>query len=391
MYRNTRFGEVMKGLSRSNFEKIVDRFGNDKHTKGFRSWDQLIAMVYAQLSGCRSLRELEAGFNSQTDHYYHLGSRSVKRSTLADANRDRDSGVFAEICNLLMKGIQRTQRAELTDLLYLIDSTPIPLKGRGYDDWTKDNTTRRTQGLKVHMMYKPKSNLPVHTEISAPNINDIEAGRRIGLEAGATYVFDKGYCDYNWWYQIHQRGAYFVTRFKKNAGVVTEKSLEIEEQDNNAILTDEQVGFKHRRPGGKRINDYYGTALRRIVVDRPDKDTPLVLVTNDFERSAQEIAELYRRRWGIELFFKWLKQNLKIKCFLGRSKNAVKTQIYTALIAYILAELYRRHSGIKQTLTLCLVELRTGLLQRPRLDAEEKRRRQRWRVEHQTSQGVLAL
>ena len=391
MYRNTRFGEVLKGLSRSNFETVVKEFGNDKYSKGFRSWDQLVAMVYAQLSGCRSLRELEVGFNTQTHHYYHLGSRSIKRSTLAEANRKRDSGVFAEICAQLMQSMHRTKRRELKDLLYLIDSTPIPLKGRAYDDWTKGRETRRTQGLKVHMMIAPETHLPVHAEITAPNINDIDAGRRIALEADATYVFDKGYCDYNWWYQIHRSSAYFVTRFKRNAGIRVEGSTNAMNPASSRILADERVCFKHKHPGGKRINEYHGTPLRRVTVDRPDKSTPIVLASNDFERSAEEIADLYKRRWGIELFFKWLKQNLKIKRFLGCSENAVKTQIYTALIAYLLVELYRKNNSVGQTLTLCLVELRTGLLQRPALDVEEKRRRQRWRLEWQTQQAVLPL
>ena len=391
MYRNTRFGEVMKGLPRGSFEKIVTQYERDKHSKGFRSWDQLIAMVFAQLSGCRSLRELEVSFNSQTEHYYHLGSRCVKRSTLADANSQRDSHVFAAVSSQLMKQVHRKVRAELSDLLYLIDSTPIPLKGLGYDDWSKGNHSHRTQGLKVHMMIAANADIPVHTEITAPNINDIEAGRRIGLETGATYVFDKGYCDYNWWYRIHRSDAHFVTRFKKNAGVESQRTFEIPELDREIILADEQVCFKNKRPGGKRKNDYYGTALRRVTVYRPDKERPLILVTNDFSRSAREVAELYRRRWGIELFFKWLKQNLKIKRFLGRSENAVKTQIYTALITYLLVELYRQHNGIIQTLTMCLVELRTGLLHRPLVGNEAIQKRRRWQVERQTSQGVLAL
>lgn len=381
----------MKGLPRGAFEQIVNQFNSDKYSKGYRSWDQLIAMVFAQLSGSVSLRELEAGFNSQASRHYHLGSRAIKRSTLADANARRDSEMFAAVCGQLMKQAHRRVRSEISDLLYLIDSTPIPLKGLGYDDWTRANHNQRTQGLKVHMMIAPTAELPVHAEITAPNVNDIDAGRRIGLETGATYVFDKGYCDYNWWYAIHQAGSYFVTRLKRNAGVECQQALEVPAEEQEHILADEVIGFKHKHPGGKRQNDYRGGHLRRIVIDRPDKDTDMVLVTNDFDRSANDIAELYKKRWGIELFFKWLKQNLKIKRFLGRSENAVKIQIYTALITYLLVELYRKRHDLKQSLKMCVAELKTGLFQRPELDREVAQKRRRLQAECQRLQGALAL
>lgn len=391
MYRNTRFGELMKGLPRGTFEKIVSGHDGDKFNKGFRSWDQLIAMVYAQISGCRSLRELETGFNSQSAHHYHLGSREIKRSTLADANANRSSDMFADVCGKLLQQAHRKVKGELKDLLYLIDSTPIPLKGLGYETWTKDNHSHRTQGLKVHMMIAPQADVPVHADITAANVNDVEMGRKIPIEAGATYVFDKGYCDYNWWHSINQQQAYFVTRFKKNAGIELVATRDIPENAQEIVLEDTVVRFKHKRPGGKRINNYYGSELRKIVVDRPDKDSPLVLVTNDFERSAEEIASLYKQRWGIELFFKWLKQNLKIKQFLGRSENAVKIQIYTAIITYLLAQLFRQRKGVKQTLKMWIVELRSGLFQRPEVEREISRKRQRWQMEYQGLQGALAI
>ena len=391
MYRNTRFGDLMKGLPRGTFEKMVDRLDADKYTKGFRSWDQLLAMIYAQLSGCRSLRELEIGFNSQTAHHYHLGSREIKRSTLADANSKRASDLFSMVCNQLFQQAHRKLKRELNKLLYLIDSTPIPLKGLGFDEWTFENRNDRTRGLKVHMMLATAGAIPIYQEITAPNINDIEVGREITPEPGATYVFDKGYCDYNWWYQLHQQGAFFVTRFKKNAGIQTVSQKPIPPKDTQHILEDAVVCFRNKHPGGHRVNNYHGTALRKVVVARPDKETPLILATNDFERSAEEIAALYRKRWEIELFFKWLKQNLKIKSFLGRSKNAVKIQIYTALIAYMLVQLYRKRNGIQHSLKLCLVTLRSGLFQRPEVEHATACRRRRRRLESQMLQGALPI
>lgn len=389
MYRNTRFGELMKGLPRGQFEKVVNQHQADKYAKGFRCWDQLIAMVYAQLSGCKSLREVETSFNSQSVHHYHLGSRVLKRSTLADANAKRHSDVFAAVCSQLLTQAHCKVKREIKDLLYFIDSTPIPLKGLGYDDWAKSTRNDRTQGLKVHMVLA--GDTPVQVDMSEPNINDIEIGREMPLESGATYVFDKGYCDYNWWYKMTQAGAYFVTRLKKNAGVKVTKVRDIPRDQKDRILEDAVIQFKNKHPGGKRINRHYGTPLRRVTVARSDKPTPIVLITNDFTRSAQEIAVLYKQRWGIELFFKWLKQNLKIKQFLGRSENAVKIQIYTALITYLLVHGYRLRQGIAQSLRLCVIELRATLFQRPEIEQVVIQTRRRWLREQQKLQGVLAL
>lgn len=390
MYRNTRFAELLKGLNRGSFANVVSRHEADKHTKGFRSWDQFVAMLYAQISGCRSLRELEVGFNSQRLHHYHLGSRDIRRSTLAEANSKRDSAVFADVCSELLQKAHRKARSELKDLLYLLDSTPIPLKGLGYDTWTKHNHNHRTQGLKVHMTFAPGPGLPVQADITPANVNDVEMGRKIPLKSGSTYVFDKGYCDYNWWYKINKQKAFFVTRLKKNSGIEGVESLPVDEAVQDTILEDAVIRFK-RQPGGKRINHYHGTSLRRVTVNRPDHDKPLILATNDMKRSALEIAELYRERWGIELFFKWLKQNLKIKQFLGRNENAVKTQIYTALISYLLVQIYHWRSGAMTTLTMCLAELRNGLFQRAELEQELYKRQHKYRKECQGLQGALAL
>ena len=391
MYSMTRFSELMKGLPRGQFERAVKTFGSDKHSKGFRSWDQLLAMIYGQLSGHQSLREIEAGFNSQAAHHYHLGSREIKRSTLADANNKRSSELFSSLCNQLFDQTHRKLKQELKTLLYLIDSTPIPLKGLGYDEWTMANRNDRTRGFKVHMMLASQQAVPVYQQITPPNVNDIEMGREIPLKSGATYVFDKGYCDYNWWYRIEQTGAFFVTRLKKNAGLEVVKSLSLQKTDESLVQEDTVIRFKNRRPGGHRINHYYGTSLRRVILARPGKSKPLVLVTNDFGRCAEEIGDLYRQRWEIELFFKWIKQNLKIKKFLGRSENAVKIQIYIALIAYLLVQLYRKRNGIKTTLKLCLVTLKSGLFQHPETEKAVAQRRRRRRHVSEAIQRSLPI
>lgn len=371
------------------FEANVNRYLGDKYNKGFRCWSQLLAMIYAQVIGSRSLRELEAGFNSQAAALYHLGCDVVKRSTLADANARRDINIFADTCHQLIALVKGSLKKELGDLLYLLDSTPISLKGLGYE-WTQSN--HRTQGLKVHMLLNPKEALPVYTSITAANVNDIDMGRQLPIEARATYVFDKGYCDYNWWYQIDQQNAFFVTRFKSNAGIQMKTAKPLTEADlESGVLGDSLVEFKHRRPGGQRVNAYCGTPLRRIVVARPDKQSNLVIATNDTSRPASEIALLYKQRWGIELFFKWLKQNLKIKQFLGRSENAVHIQIYTALITYLLVYLSHRKAQSSLSLKLWMVELKTGLFQRPETAQRTVRRRRQDRDDLHQIPGCLAL
>ncbi len=367
MYRNTRFEQLLKGLSRGEFERMVSKRESDKYSKGFSSWNQLVTMMYAQLSGCRSLRELETGFNNQAAHHYHLGCREVKRTTLSDANAKRDAALFMDVCRGLMAQANRKLRRDVGDFLYLLDSSPISLKGNGYDDWTLENRTRNTQGMKLHLLLNTKTETPNYFNISAANVNDITDATSMVIETGATYVFDKGYCDYNWWHEINTRDAKFVTRFKKNASLIVVKNQAVPAEAKNVVLKDSIVKFKNKHPRAKHIN-HYEAPLRQIMIDRPGQDTPLILATNDFERSAVEIADCYKKRWGIELFFKWIKQNLKIKRYLGRSENAVRIQIASALISYLLMALHRHTYQLKGSMKELLVLVSTSLFQRPEID-----------------------
>jgi hypothetical protein len=372
------------------FDRVVDKHGADKHDKKFCAWDQLLAMLFGQLSGASSLRQIEAGFNSQGLHHYHLGTREVRRSTLADANNKRKVQVFEEAARVLMQRASAGLRAQASECLYLLDSTSFTLKGRGFDVWTADTRTCHTQGLKLHMLYDCARQLPLHQCMSAPNLNDIDAARELSLEAGAMYVFDKGYCDYNWWAKIDAQGARFVTRFKRNAALRTEQTRPIPADDGAVILSDEIVRFANPCPGAKRRN-HYQKALRRVVVARPGHEQPLVLATNDLDSRATTIAQHYKQRWHIELFFKWIKQHLKIKRFLGRSENAVRIQILCALIAYLLLALYRQAHGLKQTLWQLLGELRSTLFQRPAIEAALARRRRQQQAELLRLQPQLPL
>jgi len=378
----------MKALPRNAFERIVNSHHANKHSKGFGCWDQLIVMVYAQLSGANSLRVLETGFNSQHTHHYHLGTAPVRRTTLADANGKRNTEVFAETARLLMSQAKRGLRREGEELLYLLDSTSITLKGPGFNAWTRGNSTRNTQGIKLHVLYAGNEEVPVQHSFTAPNVNDLDEGVKLPIEQDAVYVFDKAYCDYNWWNQINEQQALFVTRFKRNSSLQVESTLPIPSKDTDTVLKDEIVNFANKHPHGGRKN-HYKQALRRITVARPEHDLPLILATNDLVSPASVIAKRYKDRWGIELFFKWIKQHLRIKNFLGRTENAVRIQILTALITYLLLALYRKAQNYAGSLWILLAEVRATLFQRPAIEAERYRRRTDAMAEFTARQGGL--
>lgn len=378
MYSNTRFHQLLEALPRTFVDRISTDLRASRYDKSFKPYDHLMTLLYGQISGARSLRELETGFNAQAAHHYHLGTQPIHRSTLSDANQRRNPALFKAVTSHLMGRVHRKQRQELTELTYLLDSTPIQLKGQGFD-WAEAGATYRNQGLKVHLMLEQSHHTPVYLNITSPNVNDIVDAYRVQLEAYAVYVFDKGYCDYGWWRQIDEAGATFVTRFKRNAAVDVVRSLPCE---SDVILSDEIVSFRHRSNRAHHDNRYYGEPLRRIRVYREDK-LPLVLATNDRVSAAEDIAALYRSRWQIELFFKWIKQNLKLKRFLGRSQNAVILQIYAAIISYLLIWMYRmRWRRGSESLYLLLVELRETLFNRITTDQQRfYRRRRREQIE----------
>jgi putative transposase len=385
MFSISTFQELMKGMPREKFDAMVKKHNADKYSKKFSHWQHLIAMLYGQLSGASSLRTLTIGFNSHQSHHHHLGTASIQRTTIADANAKRGDAVFAETAAWLMKQVSRKLRSDSSELMYLLDSTSLTLKGREFDRWTLGNSTRNTQGVKVHVLLDAATQSPDWYSFSAANVNDIQKAWEVPLRRGALYVFDKGYCDYSWWHAIDEAGALFVTRFKKNAGLAVVEQREIPD-DAEGVISDEIVQLKHRRPGG-RANPYV-TTLRRVTIARSDK-TPLVLATNDLESAALTIAQRYKERWDIELFFKWVKQHLKIKSFLGRTENAVRIQVLTALISYLLVALYKQRKAVKGTLWECLVQVRETLFQRGTAELSRYRRQRRYREDIALIQGRL--
>lgn len=327
-------GKLIEPIDRRRFQAIVDRHDGDAYDKSFGSWGHLIALLYAQLSGAKSLRAIEAGWNANSQHHYHLGSGRLRRSTLSDANARRPVAVLAETFGLLAGQLDRQARQEGKEMLQLIDSTPVPL-GK-LCDWATSNG--RIRGMKMHVVYDPNSDCPRLLDITDANVNDVQIGRTVGIEKGATYVFDKGYCHYGWWTDIHTAGAVFVTRPKSNMrlDVLFKYYCADRRGDGFTILDDAKVSLA---PG---TNCTLPIPLRRITLKRQDDDDPITLLTNNLDRPAVEIAALYKSRWQIELLFRWIKQHLKISKFLGNNPNAIRLQLFAAMIAYALLRIAAR-------------------------------------------------
>lgn len=367
MFSISRIQQVLQAVPRGAFDQIVERHKADRFSKGFGCWQQLLAMVYVQLSGASSLRQVEAAFNAHPQQHYHLNARKVHRTTLSDANGKRNPRVFAELLELLIAQAGRSVRRERQELLYLLDATTVPLPARGCD--RGHPSAQGNHGVKAHVLLDADTAAIARASITAANVNDITEGRKLPITPGGTYVFDKGYCHYNWWHEIDAAGSLFVTRFKRDAAL---KYLQ-ERPVQAGILRDSVVAFALRTPRGGHRNSY-STALRRIEVQRPDA-APLVLATNDLVSPAHEIAALYKQRWQIELLFKWIKQHLQIRRFVGHNDNAVRIQLLTALIAYMLVLLLKSATGFAGTLWMLLAELRHCLFQRPKTEQSYWRRR----------------
>jgi IS4 transposase len=327
------FGTLLKPIDRRWFQSVVERYDADSYVKTFKSWDHLVALIFAQLSRLGGLRGLGAAFNANAHHHYHLNTGPLARSTLSDANARRPTGVFAEVFTMLSHAADRQTRRDGAAMVRLIDASPVPL-GK-VCKWARWNG--RIRGMKMHVVYDPDADCPRCVEVTAATVNDVEVGRQVEIEAGATYVFDKGYYHFGWWKKINDAGAFFVTRTKVNTRLRMTKSRYVRKiiGDGFRIVDDAEVVLVSK--GDSRLP----IRLRRIRVRR-DKGGTITLLTNDLDRTAVEIAALYKGRWQIELLFRWIKQHLDIRKFLGRNENAIRLQILAAMVAYLLLRIAAR-------------------------------------------------
>jgi hypothetical protein len=321
-YQSTVFGQLLKAVPRGWFEREVGRHKSGRKKRALTEWGHLVAMVMAQMSGHRSLRDHERVVERHPGVLSHLDLCKVRRSTLSDANRDRPASLFeavaAKLCGMLA---DRTGREGIR----LIDATRI-FAGAGVAAWARD-------AVKLHMSFDLHQERPVWFEVTSERVNDITAAKAMPIEPGMTYIFDKGYYDFSFWQKLSSASCRFVTRLKKNSPVTV---LKQRKACGENILYDRIARLSERLCNSRR-NPFTGSI--RLIGVKIAGGREITLLTNDLKAPATKIAELYKARWQIELFFKWIKQNLKLAHFLGTSRNAVIIQIMAALIAFLLVRI----------------------------------------------------
>lgn len=333
-HENSVMHDLLKRISWDRFDALVEEHEADRCVRRLSTKSQLVALLHAQFSGATSLREIVTTMASHATRLYHLGAAAPKRSTLADANAQRPAAVFASLFSDLLKQAHPGLRRNAKNAIRLIDSSRVTLNAlsRG---WAHYDAT--CDGIKLHVVYDPDAAVPVHFAVSPARENDLVKGSEIPLEPGATYVFDLGYCSFSWWCELHAAGCRFVTRLRKNSPtrLIEERPV----APAGKIGADRVVRVRERLQNTRK-NPLAQIDLREVHVVIETGKT-LRLVTNDLTSPAEDIAELYKTRWEVELFFRWVKQTLKIRKFLGTSENAVRIQIAAALIAYLLLHMAR--------------------------------------------------
>jgi hypothetical protein len=338
-HQNSVFHDIVKLIPWAVFEHLVEEHGADELVRKFTTRHQLLALLFGQLAGANSLRAIEAMMASHQTRLYHVGGRVPPRSTFADANRVRSPLVFSGLFEHMLGMATRKVRRDMRGVVRLIDSTGLRLAGVG-TEWARFST--EVCGAKAHVVYDPDLACPIYHMVTEANVNDITPAKAMPIDAGATYVFDLGYYDYGWWAKLDAAGCRIVTRFKSNTPLCNGREMPIE--TGSGVLSD-RIGFLPARQANSRKNPMQ-VAVREIVVTT-ETGKMLRILSNDLDAPAQEIADLYKLRWQIELFFRLLKQTLKITHFIGRSENAVRIQIAAALIAFLLLHILAKMTEAK--------------------------------------------
>lgn len=309
-------------LPRYEFQRLVEKYNGDYRAKTFRCWDQLASMMIAHIRQERSLRDLDITLNAHAKKLYHIGISQAPRSTLADANERRDYRIYEELAKLLMVRARREYAdtelsMDIDNAVYALDASTIDLCLSLFD-WAK---FRKTKGaIKLHAMIDLRGNIPSFLTITDGKTHDVKAAPLVPLEQESIYVVDRGYVDFSWLWSIDQSGAYFVTRLKNN--IKCSRIVSHPVNKSLGLRSDQEI-----KPKSERLRKLYPKRLRRVAFRDEENRKTLIFLSNNFSLSAELIAALYKARWEIELFFKWIKQNLKVKTFLGTSPNAVKIHI----------------------------------------------------------------
>jgi hypothetical protein len=341
------FAQLLDFLPRHDFDKCVRRYRGNYRTRDFSCRDQFLAMAFAQLTYRESLRDIETCLRSVQTKLYHMGFRGrIARSTLADANRRRDWRIYADFAQTL---IHRARR------LYVNEPLGVDLKGAAYalDSTTIDlclslfpwATFRRRKGaIKLHTLLDLRGNIPCFIRVSQGKLHDVNILDELLVEPGAFYIMDKAYLDYARLYRLHQQAAFFLTRAKKNLDYKRLKSHPIDKA--TGLRSDQTIVL-----AGVKSSQSYPEPLRKICYFDVETDKRFVFLTNNLVLPALTIAQLYKCRWQIELFFKWIKQHLRIKAFYGTSPCAVRTQVWIAISVYVLVAIVKKELKIERSLS----------------------------------------
>ncbi len=350
----------MDHLPIHEFQKCVVRYRGDHNWRGFSCWDQFLCLGFAQLTYRESLRDIEACLRSVQSKLYHLGFRGrVSRSTLADANETHDWRIYADFAQVLIHMVRPLYAGEslgydLDNTVYALDSTTIDLCLSMFP-WARFR--HRKGAVKMHTLLDVRGSIPTFIEVSDGKVHDVNILDQIVPEAGSFYVMDRGYLDFERLHTFHTSGAFFVIRCK--SGVVLKRRYSHAVDPSTGVRSDQTVVL-----ASGASSKHYPDALRRIRYHDDEHNLTLVFLANNFDLPALTIAQLYKSRWKVELFFKWIKQHLRIKVFYGTSENAVKTQIWIAVAIYLLVAILKKRHALEPSLFQILQVLSVTLFEK---------------------------
>ena len=356
----TLFAQVMEFVPWTSFSRIVQRYGGNAGVRTLSCAEQFRAMAFAQLTWRESLRDIEASLSANASKLYAMGFRSaVKRSTLADANESRNWLIWSDLAAVLIRRARKLYSGDalgvdLDSTVYALDSSTIDLCLSLFD-WAPFRSTKAA--IKLHTLLDLRGAIPAFIHISDGKLHEVNVLDMLSFEAGAFYVMDRGYVDFERLYALHQAGAFFVTRAKSPMDARRVYSTPTDR--STGVISDQKV----------MLNGYYSARkypehLRRIRFKDPETGKTLIFLTNNTALPPLTIAALYKSRWQVELFFKWIKQHLRIKHFLGHSENAVKTQVWCAIATYVLIAIVKKELQLKSSLYTCLQILSVSVFEK---------------------------
>lgn len=356
-HHNTVFSQILKLIPRHEFETLASKHHSGRSFRTASRWSQFVTMAMAQLSGRNSLRDIVENISAQAHRLYHLGSAKLTRSNLSRINEDKPYALYEALFGKLLsrcQGMAPGHAFRFGNPLYSLDASTIDLCLSAFP-WADFRTTKGA--IKLHVGLNHAGYLPEFVTITDGKTSDIEAGRALAFPKGSMVAIDRGYNDYAWYNQLTEKRIFFVTRLKSNAKtrIVSRRTV----LSGKGLTSDQTIKFT-----GAQTAKKCPTQLRRIGFRDPETGKHYVFLTNNFKLAAKTIADIYKARWQVELFFKWIKQNLKIKSFVGTSKNAVMTQIWIALCVYLLLAFIKFQSKLKKSMQQILRLLQLNLFEK---------------------------